>query len=250
LARDKLVALSGIAQTIVTIGSTEVGDGYLAGIWQSSLPASLLWQPTYTGAAVSYREFDHEYIAPTWSWASMDGHISFTSCQVNYKSEDYLAILEDAAVSYYGPYRFGQVTSGFVKISGPMASVLWRNRGRPSTADALTQYQRSQMRRITNVFPSNLTRHSSVEIDTAGPLSIGEIQLDISMDGMPEDIELTLLCIVGTKESNGHIDMVRGLVLQWSSQEDAYVRIGVFMTRRPRLMRILRNMPHQSVTIK
>jgi hypothetical protein len=87
-SKDKLVALSGIAQTIVAVESSKLGDGYLAGLWQSSLPASLLWQPEHTtspfkanggeilnrvdkATSVPYRYAN--YIAPTWSWASIHG---------------------------------------------------------------------------------------------------------------------------------------------------------------------------------
>jgi hypothetical protein len=41
--RDKLVALSGIASAISIGERITLGDGYLAGLWQSSLPSHLLW---------------------------------------------------------------------------------------------------------------------------------------------------------------------------------------------------------------
>jgi hypothetical protein len=80
--------------------------------------------------------------------------------------------------------------------------------------------------------------------------SRAEILLDATMDDWDVPEELTLLCIVATKESNGHVDIVRGLVLHQSFDGEGYNRIGVFVTRRERLRRILVNMPRQSVTIK
>jgi hypothetical protein len=259
---DKLVALSGIAQTIITVRPSQLGDGYLAGLWQSSLPASLLWQRTYTettsgtrrngGPIVPYKALstcEDRIIAPTWSWASIRGHISFTSCRVNYKSGDYLALLEDAAVSYFGAYRFGRVKSGFLKISGPVAVALWESKHRDTGFDS-SSHKQSRIMVITHTFPSHLTRQTAVCIDMEEWPSRAEILLDATMDDWDVPEELTLLCIVATKESNGHVDIVRGLVLHQSFDGEGYNRIGVFVTRRERLRRILVNMPRQSVTIK
>lgn len=68
--KDKLVALSGLAQEF------EVAlpdDTYLAGIWRSTLPQSLLWQSSGESRPVPPSK---HYLAPTWSWLSIDGPIS------------------------------------------------------------------------------------------------------------------------------------------------------------------------------
>ncbi|KAL1866183.1 hypothetical protein Daus18300_006847 [Diaporthe australafricana] len=68
---DKLPAFSGIAQRLQSI----LGD-YLAGIWRDSFARGLLWW-------VKEGEDDSacpasEYRAPSWSWASMDGALSYS----------------------------------------------------------------------------------------------------------------------------------------------------------------------------
>jgi hypothetical protein len=260
-SRDKLIALSGVAQAIAASRSDQLNDGYLAGLWQSSLPASLLWQPEYTditngtrpsaGMAAPERYTDQGvrcYIAPTWSWASIDGQISFISCQVNYKPEDYLATVEDAGVSYLQNYRFGEITSGFIRLSGPIASALWAIDYPQLSTGALTRHEGFKMMMITHVFPPHLSRHASVRTNLEDSVSIGEIMLDTIMDDIP--LEITLFCIVETTESNGHINMVRGSVLQHISHSDEYARIGVFVARRKQLRRMLVNMPRRSITIR
>ncbi|KAB2108916.1 hypothetical protein AG0111_0g2728 [Alternaria gaisen] len=292
-SNDKLIALSGIAQTIVAAESSKLGDGYLAGLWQSSLPASLLWQPIYTyvskkiGTLHLIKRIPHyyclwnrfpdtcqpperepsycgvcesdktvhparryvDYIAPTWSWASIDGRVSFAACRVNYRFEDYLTTVEDASVSCHGNYRFGRILSGFVKLPGPVASVLWLigtygdsnrfgvSQPRPSYGEPMT---------IRGIFPPHLTQHAAIDTYENGGKT-EEIILDIPMEDIPN--ELTLLCVVETKESNGHTNLVRGLVLQKSNQSEHYVRIGVFVTRREEVRKILVNMPRRSITI-
>jgi hypothetical protein len=78
---DKLPALSGLAKHYQDIFNGK----YLAGIWSTHLPAALLWRndslrgtkctPNRKGTESRYLS----YIAPTWSWASVDGSISYES---------------------------------------------------------------------------------------------------------------------------------------------------------------------------
>ncbi|KAH7234651.1 heterokaryon incompatibility protein-domain-containing protein, partial [Fusarium redolens] len=64
---DRLPALSGI-----TFGRPH--DEYLAGMWRSMLIESLHWSPSRRGAERrAYRPAI--YRAPSWSWASIEGHI-------------------------------------------------------------------------------------------------------------------------------------------------------------------------------
>ncbi|KAK0669100.1 heterokaryon incompatibility protein-domain-containing protein [Cercophora samala] len=68
--QDKLVALSGLAQEF------EVAlpdDTYLAGIWRSTLPQSLLWKSSDRSSPA---QSTGNYLAPSWSWLSIDGPVS------------------------------------------------------------------------------------------------------------------------------------------------------------------------------
>jgi hypothetical protein len=79
---DKLPALSGLAERHESrhlelmkrghLGFEETQ--YLAGIWSDKIPAHLMWQ-SRSPTATRYSS----YIAPTWSWASVQGSISFVS---------------------------------------------------------------------------------------------------------------------------------------------------------------------------
>lgn len=65
--KDKLVALSGIAKAF--------GDpaDYLAGLWPDNLGILLLWEPA--NGATRHKSF----IAPSWSWASINGGVEFNN---------------------------------------------------------------------------------------------------------------------------------------------------------------------------
>jgi len=63
---DKLVAISGIAK----IFHSDLKCEYLAGLWCHNLVTSLLWKSRY---GIAWRP--DQYVAPSWSWASIDGPI-------------------------------------------------------------------------------------------------------------------------------------------------------------------------------
>ncbi|KAL8769734.1 MAG: hypothetical protein Q9209_004350 [Squamulea sp. 1 TL-2023] len=68
---DTLPALSGLAQQYQDIFPA---GQYLAGMWSNHMPAALLWRSKHSDASQTL-----SYIAPTWSWASVRGPISFDS---------------------------------------------------------------------------------------------------------------------------------------------------------------------------
>lgn len=72
---DKLPALSGLAKR-----HQGDKDQYLAGIWSSQFPGTLLWQSKDPLAIkMSQASKNFSYIAPSWSWASIQGRISYVS---------------------------------------------------------------------------------------------------------------------------------------------------------------------------
>lgn len=256
--RDKLPALAGIASSVSVVEPGAPGDGYLAGLWQSSLPAYFLWKTTKNelSGALPTRPSPERFIAPTWSWASVKGKISLASCQHNYNSDDYLTVLQKAVVTDLDGYRFGQVSNGYVKLLGPLASVCW-------TVNHNSQFSLElKTGKITQVFPQKSGSHIPVSV-TPDSSSGSEIFFDTAVDGTPsrgrwecidiisEDQVLTLLPIVGVKKRLAHeSETVIGLVLIPARHGTGkYERVGMFYTMRLQVRRILAKMPWQSVTI-
>ena len=62
---DKLVALNGVAERM----KIQLNDEYFWGLWRNQLTESLLWKVTRPENAIP----PQEHIAPTWSWASING---------------------------------------------------------------------------------------------------------------------------------------------------------------------------------
>lgn len=72
---DKFVALAGIASRTAAL----LGDSYVAGMFRKDLSRALLWRIVDTGLECGRRSkrWTGPYIAPSWSWASIDGRVSF-----------------------------------------------------------------------------------------------------------------------------------------------------------------------------
>lgn len=65
-ARDKLPALQGLAEKYKEV----INDDYIYGLWKSNLPMGLLWHG-------GIKRYQREYRAPSWSWVSLEGPVSW-----------------------------------------------------------------------------------------------------------------------------------------------------------------------------
>jgi hypothetical protein len=106
--RDKLPAISGVAR----LGHSETGDQYLAGLWRGQLLEQLCWRR----AESKYSLERPPWRAPTWSWASIDGQVSWQSLQEGILETKYAHVV-DASTTLHGHDPFGQVTRGEVRLA-------------------------------------------------------------------------------------------------------------------------------------
>jgi hypothetical protein len=127
-ASDKLVAFSGMARAMQRV----VGDRYVAGLWVKDfifhLTWSMQWELTMTSP---YRP--KEYVAPSWSWASVNGSTRFLGWWRT-KDDKEQIIRETATVSsihleYTDFDPFGRVKDGNVRMWGPLMNIKWNNQG-------------------------------------------------------------------------------------------------------------------------
>ncbi|CAG7565803.1 unnamed protein product [Fusarium equiseti] len=87
------------------------GDDYLAGLWRKSLLWVLAW---HTFDQDAKRSAPEAYTAPSWSWASVNQPVAFSSDQ-----DQSLAIVKGAKVDLEkSESPFGRVTGGWVHLSG------------------------------------------------------------------------------------------------------------------------------------
>ncbi|KAI9878174.1 MAG: hypothetical protein M1830_001711 [Pleopsidium flavum] len=111
---DKLPALSGLAKTI----HASTGDRYLTGIWAADLLDGLSWEAVPGDVEPITRPT--EYRAPSWSWASVNGPVWYPD-SVQGESCGGIRLI-DAKIDMLGHDDHGQVTGGWIKITGSVYS--------------------------------------------------------------------------------------------------------------------------------
>jgi hypothetical protein len=126
-SEDKLPALSGLANHLATI----TGDVYYAGLWRAHILEDLHWRvyarvenrvQVSGGFAHIYGEQKctpckpSTYRAPSWSWASLDAHINFVHLDFSRIVAEFI----DAHIMPVGKDPFGRVSSGWIKLRGPV----------------------------------------------------------------------------------------------------------------------------------
>ena len=135
---DKLIALSGSAHSYY---EREIHKGYngkhagkyAAGLWEAHMPSALLWRIRSAQRP--------EYRAPSWSWASLDGGISYDSQMLDGKPEyGGISLTEDPprkpSEYDFGVFRvqeiettkssldlMGAVSAGHITVTGAVAVV-------------------------------------------------------------------------------------------------------------------------------
>lgn len=118
--RDKLAAMSGLAQLVCTRNNVQHAD-YLAGLWRGQLVRDLLW--TVCGPQCPRRqppstENDYHYLAPSWSWASVDSGVRYFAEHYQFNFSQEIAILEVECSPLSPLDPTGRVTAGHMIVAG------------------------------------------------------------------------------------------------------------------------------------
>ncbi|KAL9125265.1 MAG: hypothetical protein Q9217_005501 [Psora testacea] len=111
---DRLIAIAGVAKVVQQLlGRAE--DDYLAGMWKQGLAVDLLWR------VVSRKGKPESYVAPSWSWASVRGEVSFDSeaYEERVRGNNLAVKVLSSSISSTGQ-AMGPVNSGCIKIQGPL----------------------------------------------------------------------------------------------------------------------------------
>jgi hypothetical protein len=122
-ACDKLVAISAVAKEISMFGG--MGE-YLAGLWRSDILRDLLWFSTYEDRTDEFATPSRPdgYRAPSWSWASIDGTISWSKFpEVSADDSDMFVTFISATIDHVTADLFGEVRSAEIHLKGPLRTI-------------------------------------------------------------------------------------------------------------------------------
>ena len=198
---DKLVALAGLSQEFQMYLPD---DYYVAGLWRSTLPQSLLWALRRSGKRV-------ESQVPSWSWASTEGLVQMNNessarsptspvCRV-------LDVQHSLPDSHKGPQL---VLSGFLRRVKILRSF---HELRPTWPPSHRQFQQMSKEELFIV-------DRDYTVPYRGRFSCS---VDVT-DAQAELIEAHYLFVEVSKDS------MRGLLLQQTGQPDHFVRAGILET--------------------
>jgi hypothetical protein len=124
--QDKLAAIAGIAKRLCGVSKT----GYIAGLLEYSLPWSLCWFGTSANRIMS------PFRAPSWSWASCDGTVSFISERGALEGE--LCSIDQISLEYVDSSNpYGQLKAGHLILS---ACVLQTHSARLTPTETNTSF--------------------------------------------------------------------------------------------------------------
>ncbi len=111
---DRLPAMSGIAARV----EKQAGDEYFCGLWFRDIPFQLLWYRDQSGEsnALEPVRLESPY-APSWSWASITGPISYYARSPTDGISAYpLSIPIGLWTTGTSPNKYGAVKIGFIKL--------------------------------------------------------------------------------------------------------------------------------------
>jgi len=116
--KDRLLAISGIATALGDVSK----DSYLAGLWLNDFPAALLWE-----IASPLDPRPHNYRAPSWSWAPVDGLVAFP---IDLDINPDLKLLSYSMTLVESSAPYGAVKAGYIEIMGRMSPARWNSNRR------------------------------------------------------------------------------------------------------------------------
>jgi hypothetical protein len=202
---DRLPAIAGLASRLQ---SSTLG-GYHAGLWEHSLPTSLLWEAEFP---IRMPEaYTPAYIGPTWSWVLSPTKISFT----HHRLID-LAKIVQVCTHLESSEKYGPIRAAWIRINGLLLRLFSVREGREN-------------RHVIGAYPRDRRKGSlsiSVYLDLRG----------ITLGSAPDTSSGLYLLMIAVER---HLPFVpssgntfRGLILIKScKQPGAFERVGTFKSR-------------------
>jgi hypothetical protein len=214
---DKLPALSGLAQVFMG----HLKDKYVAGLWSKDLLRGVLWEGAYnkTASTTTYR-------APTWSWASIDGVVTYPGFLIEDPALPWKPLAQILRVETVPVTEdvTGQLTGGYLLISGPLRKVAVE--GNDYLGRSLRRFSFRLEGPPEGAIPDKLSYTVPLRLTPAPEKNDLVIFPSTRNITMPDFIFLMpLICVFGAEPDHC---TTRGLVLLPIEAPGSYEKIGTF----------------------
>ena len=228
-ADDRLLAISAVAKRYCSHMGLDPLD-YLAGMWKSDLPGSLLWSQQSIDSTRSHERASsarETTIAPSWSWASIVTDIQCGN-QVMVDSLIVRSEVLETTIDRKSQNYFDGSNSCRLQLRGPLCKVIRRViEGQPQLHIwNAPNHTKVTLRELEDSLPHE-SRDILVDWDTS--------RREISMFLNSTDVDVlqapSMFCLL-LVSSRAKDDAVqrRGIVLQRTELHGTYTRVGYFMT--------------------
>ncbi|KJK64553.1 ANK ankyrin repeat protein [Aspergillus parasiticus SU-1] len=120
---DTFPALGGLARIV----HGYVHCDYVAGMWAADLRRSIAWVPGEGPNDDSSSTSRHAtYVAPTWSWASVVGKVSFEQAKALSRdvTDETVAVIDGWRITHLTPDPFGQIASAELHMTTPILTAV------------------------------------------------------------------------------------------------------------------------------
>jgi hypothetical protein len=214
--RDRLPAISAIARYFCTKRGLQADD-YLAGCWRPDLPHCLYW------SRYKYRPKCENYVAPSWSWASLGGPFFYDT------KEDFTSLVDIIDVSI-APKRgrrgdcFGEIASGHIRLHCSLTEFIWQ----PETQELNITI--SDHRTLQLQSDKHVDLNWDFYILKMGSFQANEFWLPLP-DGrlfFSDNVFYLIPLGITTGEFSDGSQRVIGLILHRTFRKGQYVRVGTF----------------------
>lgn len=238
---DKLPALSGLAREM----QCATQDEYFAGLWRQHIVDQLCWETS--PGSTELPKIPKNYRAPSWSWASLDSRVQYTSYPKYPDGDNYLAECKNVRVKLASTNPFGEVSDAWILLSGHlkamrvrMGQATWKD-GRPHR----------KLSAAGDFAPSIETPHATWDID---PSLLDSVRAPIYclplLQGGLAGISCLIVVPIGTIASikSGNL-----LPSPQSGHTDEYQRVGLatfFVSRWEDLIEWLSESPKRDIIIR
>ncbi|KAG4427755.1 hypothetical protein IFR05_016762 [Cadophora sp. M221] len=111
---DRIVALSGVASSLGSF----FGE-YLAGHWRTHLPIELLWR------SESRTRLVYQDRAPSWSWFSTEGQISYKLCKSIFENGKLMCRVQDTTIEEVSGPNGELFLKGEIRLRGACWPAVW-----------------------------------------------------------------------------------------------------------------------------
>ena len=214
---DALHAFSGIARAV----QSHTRDRYLAGLWYSNLIHCLCWCSAwyYENDPIFYRQMvdpktyvrQSEYLAPSWSWACITGHVRYEPWifgaldpDPSPKAASFMPRILEATTVPVGLDEYGSLKEGRIRLVGKMKPAFTCGEG---------------------VAGHDCEAHRVYDVHKGQMRAVGSIKYDIPSEALAGKLKVIIcLCMLPLAERNG--DSV-GLALVPTGVTNEYRRVGL-----------------------